>query len=46
MNYTHTHSRPHREEEIIMPDEHTGTVKENYQWKVNPPHTHTTLKNA
>ncbi|XP_064404547.1 Golgi-specific brefeldin A-resistance guanine nucleotide exchange factor 1-like isoform X2 [Halichondria panicea] len=23
-----------KEEEIIMPDEHTGTVKENYQWKV------------
>ena len=23
-----------REEEIIMPDEHVGVVKENYQWKV------------
>ena len=23
-----------REEEIIMPDEHIGEVKENYQWKV------------
>ena len=24
----------YREEEIIMPDEHSGVVKENYQWKV------------
>ena len=24
----------HREEEIIMPDEHTGVVRENYLWKV------------
>ncbi len=38
--HPHTHTRPHREEEIIMPDEHTGSVKENYQWKVTT-HTHT-----
>ena len=24
----------YREEEIIMPDEHVGDVKKNYQWKV------------
>ena len=24
----------YREEEIIMPDEHQGEVRENYQWKV------------
>ena len=24
----------YREEEIIMPAEHTGVVKENYKWKV------------
>ena len=24
----------HREEEIIMPDEHSGQVREDYQWKV------------
>ena len=24
----------YREEEIIMPAEHTGVIKENYKWKV------------
>ncbi len=51
--HTHTHTlihiHTHREEEIIMPDEHSGEVKENYQWKVSThlcTHTSHTLTHA